>query len=137
MRTGVQLSLITVNVGAPSVDRAQRQLRWLTHRPEHVLVLTETKATAGSQYLAQAFTAAGSGTRRLRARFGSEQGAELPGPPCREPGCIYWRPRCSSLESALRPSCSARPGAGETNPMPPPPEVVCALPVRGAEHAGV
>jgi exodeoxyribonuclease-3 len=53
------LSLITVNVGAPSLDRAQRQLRWLAGRPEDVLVLTETKATAGSQFLAEAFTAAG------------------------------------------------------------------------------
>jgi exodeoxyribonuclease-3 len=55
----MSLSLITVNVGAPSLDRAQRQLRWLADRPEQVLVLTETKATAGSQYLAEAFTAAG------------------------------------------------------------------------------
>lgn len=55
----MSLSLITVNVGAPSLDRAQRQLQWLAHRPEDILVLTETKATAGSQYLAEAFTAAG------------------------------------------------------------------------------
>jgi exodeoxyribonuclease-3 len=52
------LSLITVNLGAPSLERAQRQLRWLGERPEDVLVLTETKATAGSQYLAEAFAAA-------------------------------------------------------------------------------
>lgn len=55
----MSLSLITVNVGAPSLDRAQRQLSWLADRPEDVLVLTETKATAGSLYLAEAFTAAG------------------------------------------------------------------------------
>ncbi|WP_086664183.1 endonuclease/exonuclease/phosphatase family protein [Lentzea kentuckyensis] len=55
----MQLSLLTVNVGAPSIDRARRQLEWLAARPEHVLVLTETKATAGSVFLAQAFTAAG------------------------------------------------------------------------------
>jgi len=53
------LSLLTVNVGAPSIDRAQRQLRWLAARPEDVLVLTETKATAGSEFLATAFAAAG------------------------------------------------------------------------------
>ena len=52
------LSLLTVNVGAPSVERAQRQLRWLAARPEEVLVLTETKATAGSALLAEAFAAA-------------------------------------------------------------------------------
>lgn len=55
----MSLSLITVNVGAPSLDRAQRQLRWLAERPEDILVLTETKGTAGSQYLAEAFTTAG------------------------------------------------------------------------------
>jgi exodeoxyribonuclease-3 len=55
----MSLSLITVNVGAPSLDRAGRQLRWLADRPEDVLVLTETKATEGSQFLAEAFTAAG------------------------------------------------------------------------------
>ncbi|GGS59382.1 endonuclease/exonuclease/phosphatase family protein [Actinokineospora fastidiosa] len=53
------LSLITVNVGAPSLDRARRQLRWLAERGEEVLVLTETKATAGSRLLAASFTAAG------------------------------------------------------------------------------
>jgi exodeoxyribonuclease-3 len=55
----MSLSLITVNVGAPSLDRAQRQLRWLAARDEDVLVLTETKATAGSQFLSETFTAAG------------------------------------------------------------------------------
>jgi exodeoxyribonuclease-3 len=55
----MSLSLITVNVGAPSIERAHRQLRWLAGRPEEVLVLTETRATAGSQFLAEAFSAAG------------------------------------------------------------------------------
>ena len=55
----MSLSLLTVNVGAPSLDRAHRQLSWLAERPEQVLVLTETKATAGSQLLAESFTAAG------------------------------------------------------------------------------
>ncbi|MGH3475380.1 MAG: endonuclease/exonuclease/phosphatase family protein [Pseudonocardiaceae bacterium] len=55
----MSLSLITVNVGAPSIERADRQLRWLAARPEDVLVLTETKATVGSVFLAEAFTAAG------------------------------------------------------------------------------
>ncbi|MFC0439644.1 endonuclease/exonuclease/phosphatase family protein [Kutzneria buriramensis] len=50
------LSLITLNIQAPSLDRARRQLRWLATRPEDMLVLTETKATAGSQFLADAFT---------------------------------------------------------------------------------
>ena len=55
----MSLSLVTVNVGAPSIERAHRQLRWLAGRPEDVLVLTETKATAGSQFLAERFAAAG------------------------------------------------------------------------------
>jgi len=55
----MSLRLITVNVGAPSIERAHRQLRWLAGRPEDVLVLTETKASAGSQFLAGAFAATG------------------------------------------------------------------------------
>jgi exodeoxyribonuclease-3 len=55
----MSLRLITVNIGAPALDRAQRQLSWLAARPEEVLVLTETKATPGSRFLAEAFAAAG------------------------------------------------------------------------------
>ena len=54
----MSLSLLTVNVGAPSLERAQRQLEWLAGRLEDVVVLTETKGTAGSQFLADAFTTA-------------------------------------------------------------------------------
>ncbi|MGH3775782.1 MAG: endonuclease/exonuclease/phosphatase family protein [Pseudonocardiaceae bacterium] len=54
----MSLSLITVNVGAPSPARARRQLEWLAARPEDIFVLTETKATPGSQLLAQGCTAA-------------------------------------------------------------------------------
>lgn len=53
------LSLLTLNLGAPSLDRAQRQLAWLATRPEDVFVLTETKATPGTRHLADTFTAAG------------------------------------------------------------------------------
>ena len=53
------LSFLTFNIGNPSEQRAQRQLEWLAGRPEHVLVLTETKASAGCQLLADAFTTAG------------------------------------------------------------------------------
>ena len=53
------LSLLTFNIGNPSPERAQRQLAWLARRDEHVLVLTETKDSAGCQLLATAFTAAG------------------------------------------------------------------------------
>jgi exodeoxyribonuclease III len=53
------LSLLTFNIGNPSEQRAQRQLAWLAEREEHVLVLTETKASAGCQLLADAYTTAG------------------------------------------------------------------------------
>jgi exodeoxyribonuclease III len=53
------LSFLTLNIGNPSEQRAERQLAWLATRPEHVLVLTETKASAGCRLLAAAFTAAG------------------------------------------------------------------------------
>ena len=53
------LSFLTLNIGNPSEQRARRQLTWLTARPEHVLVLTETKASAGCQLLADGLTDAG------------------------------------------------------------------------------
>jgi exodeoxyribonuclease III len=53
------LSLLTFNIGNPSAERAGRQLAWLASRDEDVLVLTETKASAGCQLLAGAFGAAG------------------------------------------------------------------------------
>jgi exodeoxyribonuclease-3 len=53
------LSLLTFNIGNPSPQRARRQLDWLAGRDEHVLVLTETKASHGCRLLADAFTAAG------------------------------------------------------------------------------
>src|SRR5258707_341038 len=46
------LSLLTFNIGNPSPERAQRQLAWLASRDEQVLILTETKASAGCQLLA-------------------------------------------------------------------------------------
>jgi exodeoxyribonuclease-3 len=54
-----RLSLLTFNIGNPSPERAERQLAWLAGREEHVLVLTETKASAGCKLLADAFTSAG------------------------------------------------------------------------------
>ncbi|MGH8964014.1 MAG: endonuclease/exonuclease/phosphatase family protein, partial [Actinomycetes bacterium] len=54
-----ELSLITFNIANPSPERARRQLDWLATRDEHVLVLTETKDSAGCQLLADAFATAG------------------------------------------------------------------------------
>ena len=59
MDTPGGLSLLTFNIGNPSAARARLQLQWLASRTEQVLVLTETKASAGCELLADAFTAAG------------------------------------------------------------------------------
>jgi exodeoxyribonuclease-3 len=53
------LSLLTLNIANPSPERAQCQLAWLAGRDEDVLVLTETKNSAGCRLLADAFTTAG------------------------------------------------------------------------------
>ena len=53
------LSVLTFNIGNPSRRRAERQLAWLTSRPEHILVLTETADSQGCAFLAERFTAAG------------------------------------------------------------------------------
>jgi exodeoxyribonuclease III len=53
------LSLLTLNIGSPSEERAHRQLSWLATRDEDVLVLTETRTSDGCRHLADAFRAAG------------------------------------------------------------------------------
>ncbi len=54
-----ELGLLTLNIANPSPERAERQIAWLATRDEEVLVLTETKDSAGCRLLADAFTAAG------------------------------------------------------------------------------
>ncbi|MER5904344.1 endonuclease/exonuclease/phosphatase family protein [Streptomyces mirabilis] len=53
------MDVLTFNLNNPSRERAERQLSYLASRPEQVLVLTETAASAGCEFLAQRFTAAG------------------------------------------------------------------------------
>jgi exodeoxyribonuclease-3 len=53
------MRLITLNIANPSIERANKQLEWLTARPEDVFVLTETKASDGCRHLADAFRTAG------------------------------------------------------------------------------
>lgn len=53
------LSILTVNVGAASRERAETMLRWLAARPEDVFILTETSAGAGTAYLLDRFRQAG------------------------------------------------------------------------------
>ncbi|MEO3862098.1 hypothetical protein ABGB08_45045 [Acrocarpospora sp. B8E8] len=52
-------SMLTVNIGAASRDRAERMLGWLASRPEHVFLLTETSAGTGTTYLLDQFRQAG------------------------------------------------------------------------------
>jgi len=53
------LSVLTLNIAAASLTKAQRQLGWLAGRPEDVFALTETTTGDGSRFLAEAFTTAG------------------------------------------------------------------------------
>ncbi|MGH3800755.1 MAG: endonuclease/exonuclease/phosphatase family protein [Pseudonocardiaceae bacterium] len=53
-----ELTLLTLNIANPSLERARRQLAWLAHRPEDVFILTETKASEGCLALAEAFSTA-------------------------------------------------------------------------------
>jgi exodeoxyribonuclease-3 len=53
------LSILTVNIGAASRERAEDMLRWLAGRPEDVFVLTETSAGTGTAYLLNRFCQAG------------------------------------------------------------------------------
>jgi exodeoxyribonuclease-3 len=53
------LSILTVNIGAASRERAEVMLRWLAGRPESVFVLTETSAGDGTVYLLDRFRRAG------------------------------------------------------------------------------
>lgn len=49
------ISLLSLNIGNPSVERAQKQCEWLLNRPEDIFVLTETKASKGCSYIADFF----------------------------------------------------------------------------------
>jgi exodeoxyribonuclease-3 len=53
------LSILTVNIGATSPERARLLLDWLARRPEEVLVLTETSAGPGTSWLLERFRRAG------------------------------------------------------------------------------
>jgi exodeoxyribonuclease III len=53
------LSVLTVNIGAASPERARLLLGWLAGRPEEVLVITETSAGPGTSWLLGRFRRAG------------------------------------------------------------------------------
>ena len=47
------LEILTLNIGNPSRERAERQLKWLQRRPEDVVVLTETAPSRGCDLIAE------------------------------------------------------------------------------------
>ncbi|KGL56835.1 hypothetical protein HQ50_00545 [Porphyromonas sp. COT-052 OH4946] len=49
------LSILTLNIGNPSIERARSQVQWLEGRSEDVFVLTETKNSDGCKYIAEYF----------------------------------------------------------------------------------
>lgn len=53
------LSLLTLNIGAAALDRADKLLAWLAERPEDVFLLTETSAGPGTAHLLDQFQRAG------------------------------------------------------------------------------
>jgi exodeoxyribonuclease-3 len=53
------LRILTLNVCNPSRARAERQLQWLSGRPEQILVLSETSDAGGSELLAERLRSAG------------------------------------------------------------------------------
>jgi exodeoxyribonuclease-3 len=60
------LKILTVNVGNPSLQRAERQLEWLAGRPDDILVLTETNTSRGCDLLADRLAGVGWDVRFLR-----------------------------------------------------------------------
>ncbi|GLY38855.1 hypothetical protein Amsp01_048790 [Amycolatopsis sp. NBRC 101858] len=53
------LTVLTLNVGNPALERARRQRDWLARRDEDVFVLTETGSGPGTHLIAESFTDAG------------------------------------------------------------------------------
>ncbi|WP_410645372.1 endonuclease/exonuclease/phosphatase family protein [Amycolatopsis sp. lyj-346] len=53
------LTVLTLNIGNPAVERARRQRDWLARRDEDVIVFTETGSGSGTQLIAESFADAG------------------------------------------------------------------------------
>jgi exodeoxyribonuclease III len=72
----IVLSMLTINIGAASPDRARMLLDWLASRPEDVFILTETSAGPGTAYLLDRFRGAGFGVIKTPDADG-ERGSAL------------------------------------------------------------
>jgi exodeoxyribonuclease-3 len=53
------LTVLTLNIGNPALERARRQRDWLARRGEDVFVLTETGSGPGTHLIAESFADAG------------------------------------------------------------------------------
>jgi len=51
-----KISLLALNIGNPSLERAEKQCRWLSRRTEDVFVLSETKNSEGCSYIKDFFS---------------------------------------------------------------------------------
>ncbi len=50
-----EMRLLTWNVANPSLDRARKQFHWLANKKANAIILTETKLSAGCNYLKESF----------------------------------------------------------------------------------
>lgn len=50
------IKFLIMNIGNPSLERAQKQVEWIKNRDEDVFFLTETKNSKGCNYIANSFS---------------------------------------------------------------------------------
>lgn len=50
-----KVSLLSLNIGNPSIERARKQCEWLKKRSDDIVVLTETKQSRGCDYIKEFF----------------------------------------------------------------------------------
>ena len=50
------IKIMTLNIGNPSILRAEKQIEWLQNRDEDIFVLTETKNSAGCSLIEAVFS---------------------------------------------------------------------------------
>ena len=51
----MKVRFLSLNIGNPSVERAQKQCEWLLNREEDIFILTETKESRGCLYIEDYF----------------------------------------------------------------------------------
>lgn len=51
----MKVKILTMNIGNPSLERAQRQCQWLENQDCDILILTETKNSQGCHYIYEYF----------------------------------------------------------------------------------